>query len=98
MQKVPKKEATEEKKEEPKDNNYNNIYYTINTEEKIPTESEAIKTLNSLDEKDSNSLATEKIKSVIMGTNYNMLKKKARLTLTTKKDLAKIFNTETSDD
>ena len=32
-----------------------------------------------------------------MGTNYNMLKKKARLTLTTKKDLAKIFNTETSD-
>ena len=97
MQKVPKKEATEEKKEEPKDNNYNNIYYTINTEEKIPTESEAIKTLNSLDEKDSNSLATEKIKSVIMGTNYNMLKKKARLTLTTKKDLAKIFNTETSD-
>ena len=97
LQKVPKKEATEEKKEEPKDNNYNNIYYTINTEEKIPTESEAIKTLNSLDENDSNSLATEKIKSVIMGTNYNMLKKKARLTLTTKKDLAKIFNTETSD-
>ena len=97
LQKVPKKEIIEEKKEEPKGNNYNNIYYGINTEEKIPTETEVIKTLNSLDEKDSNSTATEKIKSVIMGSNYNLLKKNTRLTLTTKKDLAKIFNTEAND-
>ena len=105
LQKAPKKEIKEVKeikKEEIKDNNINNynntnVYYTINSEEKIPQESEVQKTLNSLEDKDSKTLSKEKIKSVIMGANYNMLKKKARISLTTKKDLTKIFNTETSD-
>ena len=105
LQKAPKKEIKEVKeikKEEIKDNNINNynntnVYYTINTEEKIPQESEVQKTLNSLEDKDSKTLSKEKVKSVIMGANYNMLKKKARISLTTKKDLTKIFNTETSD-
>ena len=80
-------------------NRNDNIQPFINSKENktLQLESEAKKIINQKNENDTKSQASEKIKSIILDKNYDLLKKKAKISFTTKKDLTNMFNSETMD-
>ena len=82
-----KKLKTETKEKEEK--KINNIYHNPGENKKNSEDSK--------EESDSKFRASEKIKSIIMGKNYDTLKKKTRISLTAKKDFSKFFNPEPND-
>ena len=77
----------------------NNIHNYVNSKENktLQLESEVSKTINTKEEKNTKLQISEKIKSVILDKNNDLFNKKPKISLTTKKDLRSMFNSEPRD-
>ena len=80
-------------------NRNNNIHNYVNSKENktLQLESEVNKAINKNDEKNTKLQISEKIKSVILDKNNDLFNKKPKISLTTKKDLRSMFNSEPRD-
>ena len=80
-------------------NRNNNIHNYVNSKENktLQLESEINKAINKNDEKNTKLQISEKIKSVILDKNNDLFNKKPKISLTTKKDLRNMFNSEPRD-